>query len=105
MRQKIVFIVENEIGVRTTYTTELSNRCFEVYSVGTVREARYLIKELGVKIDVAFLDMKLETDPEEPGTTGADLGKELKSKCINITPEFLIRSGYNEVAYLKAARS
>lgn len=103
MRQQIVFIVENEPGVRTTYATELTQRGFDVYSVGTVKEARYLINELGEKIDVAFLDMKLEVDPDEPGTTGADLGKELKSKCVNITPEFLIRSGYNEVAYLKAA--
>ena len=103
MRQKIVFIVENESGVRTTYTTELAQRGFDVYSVETVKEARYLISELGEKIDVAFLDMKLETDPDEPGTTGADLGLELKRECTNMTPEFLIRSGYHEVAYLKAA--
>jgi|GEM_PF-1291172 len=103
MRKNIVFIVENEVGLRTTYTTELMERGFDVYSVETVMEARYLIKELGEKIDLALLDMKLETDPDEPGTTGADLGMELKRKCINITPEFLIRSGFTEVAYLKSA--
>src|SRR2546426_9450740 len=87
MRQKIVFIVENESGVRTTFTTEFAQRGFDVYSVETVKEARYLINELGEKIDVALLDMKLETDPDEPGTTGADLGMELKQKCSKIIPE------------------
>ena len=103
MRQKIVFIIENESGVRTTYETELKQRGFDVYSAETVKDARFYIKELGEKIDVALLDMKLETDPDEPGTSGAELGLELKSKCINITPEFLIRSGFSEVAYFKSA--
>src|SRR5438270_5514368 len=103
MRQKIVFIVENEPGLITTYAQELKARGLDVYSAETVREARYLIAELGEKIDVALLDMKLETDPDEPRTTGADLGLELKKRCISITPEFLIRSGYSEVAYLKSA--
>jgi ActR/RegA family two-component response regulator len=103
MRQKIVLVVEDDLGLRTTYTSELAARGFDVYSAGTVKEARYLISELGEKIDVALLDMKLELDPDEPATTGADLGLELKRKCVNITPEFLIRSGYNEVVYLKSA--
>lgn len=103
MSQKVVFVVENEVGQLSTYDTELTARGFKVYGAETVREARGYIEELGEEIDVALLDMKLETDPDEPGTTGADLGLELKKKCSNIIPEFLIRSGYVEVAYLKSA--
>jgi ActR/RegA family two-component response regulator len=103
MRQKTVFIVEDELGIRETYSRELSNRGFDVYSAKTVNDARYLIDELGEKINVAMLDMRLDKDPDEPKTTGADLGLELKRKCVNIIPEFFIRSAYAKVEYFKSA--
>lgn len=103
MRRKRVLVVEDLPGIRATYTRELSNRGFDVFSAGTVKEARYLIGELGETIDVALLDMRLENDPDEPHTSGAELGLELKETCKNILPEFFIRSAYAEFAYFKAA--
>ncbi|HEX8503233.1 MAG TPA: response regulator [Pyrinomonadaceae bacterium] len=103
MRRKRVLVVEDVPGIRVTYARELSNRGFDVYSAGTVKEARYLIGELGETVDVALLDMRLENDPDEPNTNGAELGLELKEKCASILPEFLIRSAYADFAYFKAA--
>src|SRR5829696_2102392 len=99
MRRKTVLIVEDAPGVRVTYTRDLTNRGFDALSAGTVKEARDLINRLGEKVDVALLDMRLE-DIEEPNTTGADLGMELKKKCAGVTPEFLIRSGYADFVFM-----
>jgi len=102
MRPGTVLIVENEAGLRDTYHDELQRRGFDVRSAGTVRAARDIVYELREQIDVALLDMRLH-DLEEPNTTGADIGLELRQLCPQWTPEFLVRSQYAEVAYYKAA--
>jgi DNA-binding NarL/FixJ family response regulator len=102
MRRKKVLVIENEPGMRSSYMRDLSDRGFDVYSAGTVKEARYYIDSLGETVDVALLDMRLH-DQEEPNTNGAQLGLELKEKCKKIIPEFFIRSAYAEYGYFKAA--
>src|SRR5215212_3004267 len=102
MRRKIVLIIEDAPGVRATYARDLENRGFKTFSAGTVKGARQEINKLGGKVNVALLDMRLE-DKDEPNTTGADLGLELKKKCADVTPEFLIRSGYADFVFLESA--
>lgn len=103
MRRKRVLVVENEPGLRTTYSRDLTDRGFDVFSAGTVKEARHWVREIGGTVDVALLDMRLEDDPDEPQTNGAELGLELKKKASNVMPEFLIRSAYAEIGYFKTA--
>src|ERR1044072_7985386 len=103
MHPKRVLIVENEPGKKTSYSRELTSRGFDVYNAGTVKEARNWIDQAGEKIDVALLDMRLEDEPDEPQTSGAELGLELKRKAGNNVPEFLIRSAHTIVGYYKSA--
>lgn len=103
MGKKIVLIIEDATGLRMTYERELADRGFDVYSAATVKDARHMINELGKTIDVALLDMRLENDPEEPNTNGAQLGLLLKKQCSNVIPEFLIRSAYADIGYFKSA--
>jgi ActR/RegA family two-component response regulator len=103
MCTKRVLVVENEPGLRTTYARDLTDRGFDVFSAGTIKEARLIIDELGETVDVALLDMRLEDDPDEPQTSGAELGLMLKKRCNAVVPEFLIRSAYAEIGYFKSA--
>src|ERR1041384_3787687 len=102
MKEKVVLIVENQPGLRTSYHDELKRRGFHPRSAGTVTEARAIVEEIGPLVDLAILDMRLH-DLDEPNTTGADIGLELKRKSPHWPAEFLIRSQYAEVDYYKAA--
>jgi DNA-binding NarL/FixJ family response regulator len=103
MSLKTVVIVEDESAVRETSREELEHRSFTVMSAGTISDARKLINELSHPIGVAVLDMRFEKDPDEPETTGAQIGLKLKERCSASPPEFLIRSAYAEVSYYKEA--
>ena len=102
MSTKTVLIVEDQPGIRMTYSYELERSGFDVISAGTVAEARNIIDKFGEDIAVAVLDMRLN-DLDRPEITGADIGIELKRKCANKSPEILIRSGFAEVGYYRIA--
>lgn len=103
MSPKTVLIVEDEPEVKETIHEELELRGFTVMSADTISEARNLVNKLSDGIGVAVLDMRFEKDPDEPETTGAQIGLKLKEKCSASPPEFLIRSAYADVSYYKEA--
>lgn len=102
MRKKTVMIVEDSEAQRLALHGALDRRGFEVRSAGTVAEATQLIEQLGEKIDVMVLDMRLE-DPDAPDITGADIGIALQNQHPNWLPEFLIHSGWALVDYYRLA--
>jgi DNA-binding NarL/FixJ family response regulator len=102
MGSKTVVIVEDHKPQRLALIYALERRGFRVMGAGTAAEARQIIRELGEEIDVMLLDMRLE-DPDEPSTTGADIGIELQAEHPNWLPEYLIHSAYSEVDYYKLA--
>jgi DNA-binding NarL/FixJ family response regulator len=102
MRSKTVVIIEDNEPQRLALQSALEHRGFEVCGAGTVEEARKAIDVLGDKIDVMVLDMRLE-DPNEPSTTGADIGIQVQDEHPNWLPEYLIHSAFAEVNYYRLA--
>jgi ActR/RegA family two-component response regulator len=96
MAKKKVMIIEDSAPQRLSLHEALEMRGFEVYSAGCVADARELAKKHWEELDVAVLDMRLE-DPEEPYTTGADIGIEYRSKGSSFPPESLIYSAFAEI--------
>jgi ActR/RegA family two-component response regulator len=102
MANKKVLIIEDEEQQRLSLHESLRVRGFEVYSAGRVAEARRLAEEHWKELDVAVLDMRLE-DPDEPNTTGADIGIEFRNAKGGFSPESLIYSAYAEIDYYRLA--
>lgn len=102
MRKKRVLIIEDRDRQRVALHESLAVRGFEVYSAGRVSQARQLAEEHWNELDVVILDMRLE-DPDEPETTGADIGIEFRDKKGGFPPEFLIYSAYAEIDYYRLA--
>jgi ActR/RegA family two-component response regulator len=102
MANKKVLIIEDKEPQRMAIHESLAVRGFEVYSAGRVIEARQLAEEHWKELDVAVLDMRLE-DPDEPNTTGADIGIEFRMAKNSFPPESLIYSAYAEIDYYRLA--
>jgi ActR/RegA family two-component response regulator len=102
MAKKKVLIIEDREPQRVAIHESLAVRGFEVYSAGRVAEARRLAEEHWKELDVAVLDMRLE-DPDEPNTTGADIGIEFRMRKDSFPPESLIYSAYAEIDYYRLA--
>lgn len=98
---KKILLIEDKDNQRDATHYRLTNYKFEVYSAGTVSEARKLAEQYWNSLDVAVLDMRLE-DPNDPHITGADIGIEFSKKQEN-SPECIIFSAYAEVEYYKLA--
>src|ERR1700756_340755 len=98
MHSKTVVVIEDLETQRMALQNVLERRGFRVGSAATVAGARQGIEALGEEIDVMVLDMRLE-DPEDPDTTGADIGIEVQDQHPNWLPEYLIHSIYAEVNY------
>jgi ActR/RegA family two-component response regulator len=102
MTKKKVLIIEDNEQQRVSLHESLEVRGFTVYSAGRVNEARELAEKHWEDLDVAVLDMRLE-DPEEPSTTGADIGIEFRRSKSSFPPESLIYSAYAEIDYYRLA--
>lgn len=103
MHSKTVLVVEDEVSQRIPLKEKLKSRGFRAEAAGTVAEAYCIIETLGEEIDVMVLDMRLD-DPDEPDTTGADIGIRVRDQHPDWMPEFLIRTVYSdEVNYYKLA--
>lgn len=102
MRSKTVLIVEDSEAQRLTLQYVLERRGFAVYGAETVATARATAQELWENLDVVVLDMRLD-DPQEPETTGADLGIEILSAPARWHPEFLIFSQYTRYDFYNLA--
>lgn len=102
MLGKTVVIVEDQEPQRLALHSALERRGFQVKSAATVAEARYAIEFAGEEIDVMVLDMRLE-DPNEPDTTGADIGIQVQEEHPDWLPEYLIQSSFAEVNYYRLA--
>ena len=102
MTKKKVLIIEDHEPLRISLHESLEARGFEVYSAGRVAEARELAEKYWGDLDVAVLDMRLE-DPEEPYTTGADIGIEFRNAKSSFPPESLIYSAFAEIDYYRLA--
>jgi ActR/RegA family two-component response regulator len=102
MKKKKVLIIEDLEPQRVALHEQLAVRGFEVYSAGSVAEARALAEQHWNDLDVAVLDMRLE-DPSDRSMTGADIGMEYRNKKSNDTCEFLIYSAYAELDYYRLA--
>lgn len=96
MHGKTVVVVEDEEPKRRSLGRALERRGFRVRGVGTVSEARRVIRELGETTDVMLLDMRLD-DPAEPATTGADIAIEARDENPLWMPEYLIVTAYPNV--------
>lgn len=101
---KKVLIVEDEEPQRRALSYRLKESGFEVYSTGCVAEARSLAEEHWDELDVIVLDMDLR-DPDEPNTTGAEIGIKLRrARWPNPSPEFIISSQIeNKLDYYRLA--
>lgn len=102
MESKSVLIVEDSVAQRESLRLALEMRGFQVFSAGDPATARQIIKASGKVIDVAILDMRLESS-NEPDTTGAHIGMELLATQPVDSTEFIIHSAYAEVDYSRLA--
>jgi ActR/RegA family two-component response regulator len=102
VREKTVLIVEDREPQRLALQQALKLRGFSAYGAGDVEKARAFARELGEDLDVMVLDMRLD-DPQEPDTTGADLGMEVLSAPGGWPPEFLVFSAYSEHVFYNLA--
>ena len=102
MRKQTILVVEDSDSQRVAQQMAFENRGFSVRGAGNVREAREVINELGERLAVMVLDMRLE-DPAAQGVTGADLGLEVRDENPQRVPEFIILSAYSLLEYYKLA--
>jgi ActR/RegA family two-component response regulator len=86
MKEETILIVEDSDSQRNALQIAFELRGFSVRGAKNVAEARETIKELGEKLAVMVLDMRLE-DADAPAATG----------------EFLILSAYSLLDYYKLA--
>jgi DNA-binding response OmpR family regulator len=100
--KKKVLIIEDEDALRIALQISLNESGFDVYGAGNVAAAQRLAGQLWEELDVVILDMELG-DPQEPRTTGADIGIEFRQKKSAFPPESLIYSARNEVDYYRLA--
>lgn len=102
MKEETVLIIEDSDAQRAAQQIALELRGFSVRGARNVAEAREAIKDLGEKLAVMVLDMRLE-DAKAPTVTGADLGLEVLDGNPQRLPEFLILSAYSLLEYYKLA--
>jgi ActR/RegA family two-component response regulator len=102
MKEETILIVEDSDQQRNALQIEFELRGFSVRGAKNVAEARETIKELGEKLAVMVIDMRLE-DADAPAATGADLGLEVLEGEPKRLPEFLILSAYSLLDYYKLA--
>jgi ActR/RegA family two-component response regulator len=95
MDGKTVVIVEDQDNQRGPLQRTLNRRGFHAEGAATAKEARNLIRTLGPKTCVLVLDMRLD-DPDEPGTTGADIAIEFRDKYPDWMPECLILTAHGD---------
>lgn len=100
--KKKVLIIEDSDAIRLSLEVVLESCGFDVYSSGNVFGARQLAEHHWEGLDVAILDMSLG-DPDDPQTTGADIGIEFRAKKNSYPPESLIYSGRSEIDYYRLA--
>jgi DNA-binding NarL/FixJ family response regulator len=100
--KKKMLIIEDREDQRLSLKNILESRGFEVYSAGNADEARQLAELHWDDLDVVILDMRLN-DPNEPRTTGADIGIEFRKKKKTFPPESLIYSIENQIDYYRLA--
>jgi DNA-binding NarL/FixJ family response regulator len=105
MTQKKILIIEDTRELQVSLKNKLETRGFEVYSAGTVAEARRLAELHWHELDVVVLDMELDdpNDPSDPKITGADIGIEFRKKKKSFPPESLIYSSKREIDYYRLA--
>jgi DNA-binding NarL/FixJ family response regulator len=99
---KKVLVVENREKMLQRLTKALTDGGFEVYPASNAADARRLADEHWRELDVVNLDMELE-DPDEPRTTGADIGIEFRQKNDSFPPESLIYSAKSQINYYRLA--
>jgi len=102
MKEDTILIIEDSDAQRVAQQIALELREFSVRGAKNVAEAREAIKDLGEKLAVMVLDMRLE-DAMAPAVTGADLGLEVRDGNPQRLPEFLILSAYSMLEYYKLA--
>src|SRR5262245_37778826 len=99
---KKVLIVEDRKPLLKLLENQLQQCGFETYSASDVAEARQLAEQHWEELDVALLDMDLD-DPNDPLTTGADIGMEFRRKKDGFPPESLIYSAKSQINYYRLA--
>lgn len=102
MSKKKVLVVEDLEYMMNRLTKPLTNGGFEVHKASNAAEARRLAEEYWEQLAVVVLDMNLD-DPEEPLTTGAEIGIEFRRKKDSFPPESLIYSIKSEINYYRLA--
>lgn len=102
MDEQITLIIEDSEPQREALALALARRGLPARVAATADEARAVIKELGERLAVLVLDMRLE-DPGDPTITGANLGLEVVASKPRRLPEFLILSAYSLLEYYKLA--
>jgi DNA-binding NarL/FixJ family response regulator len=101
-KEETVLIIEDSDAQRAAQQIALELRGFSARGAKNVAEAREAIEDLGEKLAVMVLDMRLE-DAEAPTLTGANLGLEVLERNPQRLPEFLILSAYSLIEYYKLA--
>jgi DNA-binding response OmpR family regulator/signal transduction histidine kinase len=99
---KIVVVVENNPSVRIPLVKNLKQHGFQASGASNRAEMIELVKELKQEIDVAVLDINLESK-DSPATTGFDIGQEMVEAQPNLPPQRIVYSGHVDQKYYKAA--
>ena len=102
MKKKRILLIEDEKEKRDSLYKALTDRGFETFAAGTIREARDFAETYWESLDVMIADMLMEEDPDEPQTTGAHIGIEFRKK-LNTSPECFILTNYSKVEYYRLA--
>lgn len=107
MSGKKILFIEDRLADRRALFEMMRVRGFEVFSAGSVAEARALAEKHWAELAVAVFDMRLEHFPDAVGSnshvTGADIGIDAKRANNSFPPEILINSAYPDLDYYRLA--
>lgn len=99
---KMVVVVENNEGLRTSLVKSLKHRGFDAKGLATREEVRQSVSELLKEVDVAVLDLDLE-DANAPTTTGLDAGQDIVEHQPALPPKRIVYSDHTNTEQYRAA--